>query len=145
MVQKFRISSLTVSTALGFVLVLIIFSGYTFVLRTKDLTARNSELQYVNDEKLQLLEQNHQLEEQLAELQARCGESDKTLSGAEEVTSELQAGNQRSFIYIVKEGDTIWDIATFYSVNVKDLMRWNNLGPRSQIFPGDQLTVILEE
>lgn len=145
MVQKFHISSLTVTTVLGFVLVCVIFGGYTVVLRTKDLTVRNSELQYVHEEKTQLLEQNRELEEQLADLQARCGGAENTLSGTEGITPELQAGSQRSFVYSVKKGDTIWDIATLYNVNVKDLMRWNNLGPRSQIFPGDQLTIILEE
>lgn len=115
------------------------------MLRAKDLTVRNSELQYVHEEKTQLLEQNRELEKQLADLQVRCGGSDNTLSGTEGIATELQVGSQRSFVYTVKKGDTIWDIAALYNVNVKDLMRWNKLGPRSQIFPGDQLTIILQE
>ena len=41
--------------------------------------------------------------------------------------------------------DKIWDIANMYEVEVRALMRWNNLSLQSRIFPGDQLLIILGE
>ena len=135
--QRFHLS-LTAMTWMGFLLVCAIFGSYTFLLRDKELSVQNSELQYLREENRSLTERNHKLEEQLSSAQSE-GE------GGDNVTVELEEGNQRSFLYTVKKGDTIWDIAELYDIDVKALMRWNNLTPRSRIFPGDQLTIIIEE
>ncbi len=58
---------------------------------------------------------------------------------------EIAQEKERSFVYKVQRGDTVWDIATMYNVPVDDLLRWNNMTKRSRIFPGDELTIILKE
>lgn len=135
--QRFHLS-LTAMTWMGFLLVCAIFGSYTFLLRDKELSVQNSELQYLREENRSLTERNHKLEEQLTSAQSE-GE------GEDNVVVELEEGSQRSFLYTVKKGDTIWDIAELYDIDVKALMRWNNLTPRSRIFPGDQLIIIIEE
>ena len=42
-------------------------------------------------------------------------------------------------LYRVKDGDTLWDISKSFNVSVQDLKRFNDLGRRSLIRPGDQL------
>lgn len=135
--QRFHLS-LTAMTWMGFLLVCAIFGSYTFLLRDKELSVQNSELQYLREENRSLTERNHKLEEQLTSTQSE-GE------GEDNVAVDLEEGSQRSFLYTVKKGDTIWDIAELYDIDVKALMRWNNLTPRSRIFPGDQLIIIIEE
>lgn len=130
----------TAATWVWFIVICVIFGGYAVLFSQKILTTQHSELQYLRHDNASLVERNQQLEEQLAEFQAQGGRPQTSL--AEGVG---QPDDQRSFIYTVKKGDTIWDIATFYNVEVRDLMRWNNLGLRSQIFPGDQLVITLEE
>ena len=85
------------------------------------------------------------MEEQLKSARSEGEGDQKTVSGGDNVAVELEKGSQRSFLYTVKKGDTIWDIAELYDIDVKALMRWNNLTPRSRIFPGDQLVIIIEE
>ncbi|MEE9491832.1 MAG: LysM peptidoglycan-binding domain-containing protein [Gammaproteobacteria bacterium] len=41
--------------------------------------------------------------------------------------------------YLVRKGDTLWDIARSHNVSVKMLRRWNELSPRGIIRPGEQL------
>ncbi|MGH7889871.1 MAG: LysM peptidoglycan-binding domain-containing protein, partial [Thermodesulfobacteriota bacterium] len=45
--------------------------------------------------------------------------------------------------YRVKNGDTLWDIASKYDVSVSSIRRWNNLSS-SQLASGEQLTIYLE-
>jgi LysM repeat protein len=142
--QRFHLS-LTAMTWMGFLLVCAIFGSYTFLLRDKELSVQNSELQYLREENRSLTERNHKLEEQLTSARSEGEGDQKTVSGGDNVAVELEKGSQRSFLYTVKKGDTIWDIAELYDIDVKALMRWNNLTPRSRIFPGDQLVIIIEE
>jgi membrane-bound lytic murein transglycosylase D len=44
-------------------------------------------------------------------------------------------------MYRVKDGDTLWDISKSFNVSVQDLKRFNGLGKRSKIRPGDQLVL----
>jgi len=143
-VQKFHIS-LTAITWMGFVVIWAIWGSYALLFRNKELTTQNSELQYLREENRRLTERNQELEQQLATLRSSPEETGKTALDAKNIDGELRAGSQRSFVYTVKKGDTIWDIANMYNVDVNALMRWNNLNPRSQIFPGDTLTIILKE
>jgi uncharacterized protein HemX len=142
-VQNFRLS-LTASTWIWFAVLCGLFGSYAFWLSQKAAMSQNSELQYLRDENATVIEQNRILEEQLRELQDAC-ESSQASQGGIETLSNRSAESQRSFVYTVKKGDTIWDIATLYNVDIKELMRWNNLGPRSQIFPGDELIIVLNE
>jgi membrane-bound lytic murein transglycosylase D len=41
--------------------------------------------------------------------------------------------------YIVKEGDTLWDIAQKYNVTIEDIKNWNSLNGRDRIYPSDRL------
>lgn len=142
--QKLHLS-LTAMTWMGFLGVCAIFGSYAFLLRDKELSIQHSELQYLREENNSLTERNRELEEQLTSIQSEYEDAQKVLSGVDGVAVELEEGSQRSFRYTVKKGDTIWDIAEIYNIDVKALMRWNNLTPRSRIFPGDQLIIILEE
>ena len=142
--QKFHLS-LPAITWMGFIVVCAIFGGYAFLLRSKELSVRNSELQYLREENRSLTERNSELERHLTSIESDCEEARKAVSGVNDVTAELEEGSQRSFLYTVRKGDTIWDIAEIYNIDVKALMRWNNLTPRSRIFPGNQLIIILEE
>ena len=131
---------LTAATWLWFIVICAIFGGYAVLFSQKILTTQHSELQYLRHENATLIERNRQLEEQLVKFRGPDGDIHMPL-----IEGARPSVNQRSFIYTVKKGDTIWDIATLYNVDIGDLMRWNNLGPRSQIFPGDQLVITLEE
>ncbi len=136
---------LTVTTWLWFAVLCGLFGGYAFWLGHEAETSQNSELQYLRDENTYLIEENKGLEEQVQALQKSCDQNG--MDNPDHVDGLTDAGldPQRSFVYTVKTGDTIWDIATLYNIDVTALMRWNNLGPRSRIFPGDQLLIMLEE
>jgi nucleoid-associated protein YgaU len=146
-IQKFQIS-LTAITLMGFAVLCVILGSYAFLLRKKELTTQDilrRELRDLREENTHLTEQNHELEQQIISIQAAYEESQKTGSDEKDVQVELEKGSQRSFVYTVKKGDTLWDIAAKYNVEVSALMRRNNLTPRSRIFPGDRLTIILKE
>jgi cell division protein FtsB len=133
--QRFHVP-LIILTWVGFIAILGLFGSYVFLLRSKEIAMQEmlyKELQSLREENYRLTEQNQQLEQE----------------GCPSVSAnpplDPEAASQRSFQYTVQKGDTMWDIAAMYNVDVNDLMRWNNLTPRSQIFPGEQLTIILDE
>lgn len=43
--------------------------------------------------------------------------------------------------YIVKEGDSFWDIARKYDVSVREIAAWNGMAPRDYIHPGQKLVI----
>ena len=132
----------------GFTLVLVLFGGYAYILKAKENIDRElfwGELRYLRQENNNLAERIQELEQLCGDAQSEEGDSQVNPSADEEGASKAVPLTERSFVYHVKRGDTIWDIADIYQVDVKSLMRWNNLTPRSRIFPGDQLTIILEE
>jgi membrane-bound lytic murein transglycosylase D len=47
--------------------------------------------------------------------------------------------------YRVKKGDTLWDIARRYSVNVNSLAKWNGMAPRDPLKPGKRLVIWTED
>jgi membrane-bound lytic murein transglycosylase D len=47
----------------------------------------------------------------------------------------------RAPVHIVRRGDTIWGIAKAYAVTPDDLRRWNDLGGRAKIHPGQSLRI----
>jgi hypothetical protein len=134
-------------TWIYFIGVLGFFGGYAFLLKDKEFAIQamlRDELRFVREENLQLVQQNQQLEEACGAMYAENGER-KSRTNAVTIDPEFEDARQRSFLYTVKRGDTIWDIANMYDVEVKALMRWNNLTSQSRIFPGDQLLIILGE
>jgi membrane-bound lytic murein transglycosylase D len=51
----------------------------------------------------------------------------------------------KEIIYIVKEGDTLWDIAQKYNVTVEEIKDWNSLNGGDRIYPSDRLKLKVEE
>lgn len=49
-----------------------------------------------------------------------------------------------TIIYTVRDGDTLWDIASRYQVSIRDLKRWNNRSS-NLIKPGDELKIITSQ
>lgn len=57
-------------------------------------------------------------------------------------TSSSEKG--KVIYYTVKSGDTLWNISKrFKGVKVDDIMKWNNLTPKSSIKAGDKIKIIL--
>ncbi len=142
--QKFHISLLSVSTGIGFVVVFGVFWGYALLLKDKELTTQKRALHYLQENR-QLAERNRELEQRIAAMQDKYIGTQEHTAETPNSDSQREQANQRSFVYTVKKGDTVWDIAALYNVDVESLMRWNNMTPRSKIFPGDQLTIIRDE
>jgi membrane-bound lytic murein transglycosylase D len=46
----------------------------------------------------------------------------------------------KTVVYVVKKGDTLWDIAKAFAVTPSDLMEWNDLG-RNKIIAGQELLI----
>ncbi len=54
---------------------------------------------------------------------------------------EGAAAPARFLMHIVKRGDTLWGIAKAYAVTPEELRRWNDLGHRTKLQPGQPLRV----
>lgn len=54
--------------------------------------------------------------------------------------SSSSGGASQKVVYLVRRGDTLWDISRRFNVTTRQLKRWNNL-TNSYITPGDRLTV----
>ncbi len=50
----------------------------------------------------------------------------------------------RHFNHRVRPGESLWVIARRYSVSVADIQRWNNMGQRTTIRPGQRLSIRAE-
>ncbi len=48
-----------------------------------------------------------------------------------------------SIIHEVLDGQSLWSIATTYNITIADIIKWNNLLPTPNIFPGERLLVQL--
>jgi membrane-bound lytic murein transglycosylase D len=53
-------------------------------------------------------------------------------------------GPVKEIRYVVKEGDTLWDIALMYDLAVSDIKRWNNLRGNT-IRPHDELLLKVDK
>ena len=57
-----------------------------------------------------------------------------------ESSEASQKGNERKeIIYVVKAGDTLWNIAKKYNLTVSEIKNWNNLDGTDRIYPADRL------
>jgi len=52
---------------------------------------------------------------------------------------------RREVVYVVKEGDTLSEIAVTHGVGVSDVRAWNRLDPKKQIQPGMRLVLQIQE
>jgi membrane-bound lytic murein transglycosylase D len=51
----------------------------------------------------------------------------------------LKTKGAKEIIYIVREGDTLWDIAQKYNVTIEEIKSWNALNGGERIYPSDRL------
>jgi membrane-bound lytic murein transglycosylase D len=51
----------------------------------------------------------------------------------------FQKKEVKEIIYIVREGDTLWDIAQKHNVTVEEIRSWNSLNGGDRIYPSDRL------
>jgi LysM repeat protein len=47
--------------------------------------------------------------------------------------------------YVVKRGDTLWDIAKSFGVMLEKLLLWNDLGSQTNLQVGDRLKIFLNQ
>lgn len=47
--------------------------------------------------------------------------------------------------YTVRRGDTLYSIAQRFDVALDDLRRWNKLTPKTRLYPGDKVTILLAD
>jgi membrane-bound lytic murein transglycosylase D len=59
----------------------------------------------------------------------------------EAIKEEESVSPPKSRVHVVRKGDTLSDIATHYGVKLSSLRRWNDLGRRSRIYPGQEILV----
>jgi len=62
-----------------------------------------------------------------------------------EVTGEEVRATFVKTAHVVAHGDTLWDIAQTYGVNVEQVRNWNDLVKKEIIRPGQRLTVLVEQ
>jgi len=64
----------------------------------------------------------------------------------EHIMSEAAAekGKPTMVSYLVRKGDTLWDIARQFGVTTEDLKSWNNLPGNARIYPGDEIKVYVD-
>lgn len=51
--------------------------------------------------------------------------------------------NREKITYVVRSGDSFWEISKKYAVNTKKLAKWNNMSTKTSIMPGQKLTIWL--
>jgi lysozyme len=59
-------------------------------------------------------------------------------------TSQLSLSG-KWITYVVKRGDTLWDIARSFGVMLEKLMLWNDLESRTKLQVGDRLKILLNQ
>lgn len=60
--------------------------------------------------------------------------------GPEKKEAAKESGTRKVW-HLVVTGETLWDIAQRYRVNVKAIQEWNRLGDKTQIRPGQRITI----
>jgi membrane-bound lytic murein transglycosylase D len=68
-------------------------------------------------------------------------EAPKTTASQANDYRQNESESQQTIVYTVKRGDTLWDIASEFSVSIRDIKRWNKR-QSNLIKPGDQLKII---
>lgn len=68
-------------------------------------------------------------------------ETEYTLSAPNRVAKAQQSNSGIKLEYIVKDGDTLWDISREHKVTVANLAKWNAIAQRSALKPGQKLAI----
>ena len=58
-----------------------------------------------------------------------------------EKKAEIKPAPTRSRTHIIKRGDTLWEIARTYKINVEKLKKANNLTSDSRLMPDQELII----
>ncbi len=58
--------------------------------------------------------------------------------------SRTSSRGRQKVVYKVQAGDTLWDIGRRYDLKTGDIMRWNQLGRKHVLRPGDRLTLLVK-
>jgi len=53
--------------------------------------------------------------------------------------------DHRSISYRIRQGDTIWGISRHFDVSATDIIRWNMISSPATIYPGDTITIYIEQ
>jgi membrane-bound lytic murein transglycosylase D len=73
--------------------------------------------------------------------QMAVNSQEKSQSPSVQLSPASPENNNRSTVYTVKNGDTLWDIAARYGVSIRNIKKWNNM--RSNLIkPGDELKIL---
>jgi len=59
-------------------------------------------------------------------------------------SATIASGGRHKLVYQVRPGDTLWDISRRYDLKTRDIMRWNQLGSKHVLQPGDRLTLLVK-
>lgn len=51
----------------------------------------------------------------------------------------------REILYLVKKGDTLWEIAKKYQLSISDIKKWNGLNGSDRIYPNEKLKLKIKE
>jgi len=69
--------------------------------------------------------------------------TDNSNAGNANLASSETTANNEFQVYVVRWGDTLWDIARRYGVDVNSLKEWNSEVASGNIKPGDRIKIIL--
>ncbi len=59
-------------------------------------------------------------------------------------STKTSSRGRHKLVYQVRAGDTLWDIGRRYDLKTGDIMRWNRLGSKHVLRPGDRLTLLVK-
>jgi len=65
-------------------------------------------------------------------------------SAGRTISAKVRQGVRAAIVYVVKKGDTLWEIARAHNVGTSDLKAWNDLS-RNKIYAGQELVINLKE
>jgi len=71
---------------------------------------------------------------------ADAKQAETAIGARKNIADNMKTRNDGAVVYVVKRGDTLYDIAKAHNVGTKDLQAWNDL-TRSRIYAGQELLI----